>query len=58
MGQEPGTNAEIKTFAQELYGAEFPLFAKIDVNGANTCEVYQYLRVKSDLHDPKTKLTK
>jgi glutathione peroxidase len=58
MGQEPGTNAEIKTFAQDLYGAEFPLFAKIDVIGANTCEVYKYLRFKSNLHDPKTKLTK
>lgn len=30
--QEPGTNAEIKKFAQAR-GAKFPLLAKLDVNG-------------------------
>ena len=44
MGQEPGTNAEIKAFAKDLYGAEFPMFSKTEVNGENTCEVYKYLR--------------
>ncbi len=52
MGQEPGSNPEIKTFARELYGAEFPLFAKTDVNGENTCEIYKYLRNNSELYDP------
>ena len=33
MNQEPGSKAEIKAFAKDLYGAEFPLFAKIDCNG-------------------------
>ena len=51
MGQEPGSNAEVKVFARELYGAEFPLFAKTDVNGENTCEVYKYLRNNSELYD-------
>lgn len=30
--QEPGTNAEIKKFAQAR-GAKFPLLEKLDVNG-------------------------
>ena len=51
MGQEPGTNAEIKAFARDLYGAEFPLFAKSDVNGPNTNEVYKFLRQNSELYD-------
>ena len=51
MNQEPGTNEEIKSFAKDLYGAEFPLFAKIDVNGPDTCEVYKYLRTNSELYD-------
>jgi glutathione peroxidase-family protein len=33
-GQEPGSNAEVKKFAQAR-GAKFPIMAKIDVNGSN-----------------------
>jgi len=32
-GQEPGSDAEIKQFAQGKYGAKFPLFSKVEVNG-------------------------
>jgi len=42
-GQEPGSNMEIKKFA-EGYGAKFPMFAKIDVNGPNTHPFYKYLK--------------
>lgn len=42
--QEPGSNAEIKAFACSRYKATFPLFAKVDVNGANTAPVYQFLK--------------
>lgn len=31
--QEPGTEAEIKSFCDLNYGVKFPLFAKVDVNG-------------------------
>jgi len=55
MAQEPGTDAEIKTFARDLYSAEFPLFSKIEVNGANANEVYRFLRSNSELYDAKTK---
>jgi len=42
-GQEPGSNSEVKAFASK-YGAKFPLFAKIDVNGGGTHPFYKYLK--------------
>lgn len=42
--QEPGTNEEIYEFAQSKYSVNFPLFAKIDVNGDNACELYRHLK--------------
>lgn len=44
--QEPGDDAEIKSFCQTNYGVEFPMFAKIEVNGANTHPVFEYLKSK------------
>jgi len=44
--QEPGTNEEIKKFAQEKYGAEYPLFSKIKVNGDSADPIYKFLRSK------------
>ena len=32
-GQEPGTSEEAESFCQLNYGVNFPIFAKIDVNG-------------------------
>ena len=49
MGQEPGTDAEIKSFAQDNMNAKFKLMSKIDVNNANTHPVYRYLRSNSKL---------
>lgn len=43
MGQEPGTNEEIKTFCQTKYNVSFPLFAKISVKGENIAPLYQFL---------------
>jgi glutathione peroxidase len=42
--QEPGTDAEILEFATSKYGATFPMFSKIDVNGDDACEIYQFLK--------------
>ena len=42
--QEPGDEAEIKNFCSLTYEVDFPMFAKIDVNGANTHPLYQYLK--------------
>jgi glutathione peroxidase len=42
--QEPGDEAEIKNFCSLNYDVKFPLFAKIEVNGANTHPLYKYLK--------------
>ena len=41
--QEPGDAEEIKTFCSTTYDVTFPIFAKIDVNGAQAHPLYQYL---------------
>jgi glutathione peroxidase len=46
--QEPGTAEEIKTFCESSFGVTFPLFEKIDVNGANRHPLYAELTKASD----------
>ncbi len=41
--QEPGSEAEIKTFCETRYGVTFPMFAKIDVNGPTRHPLYAFL---------------
>ncbi len=48
MGQEPGTAAEIREFCSTTYGVTFPLYEKIDVNGANRHPIYERLTVIAD----------
>ncbi|MDP9141747.1 MAG: glutathione peroxidase [Pseudomonadota bacterium] len=42
--QEPGDENEIKNFCSLTYEVDFPMFAKIDVNGADTHPLYQFLK--------------
>jgi len=42
--QEPGSEADIKDFCTTKYHVTFPMFSKIDVNGANMHPVYKFLR--------------
>lgn len=42
--QEPDDEATIGAFCQRNYGVSFPMMAKVDVNGANTHPVYQFLK--------------
>lgn len=42
--QEPGTEAEIATFCETRFGVTFPLFAKIDVNGASADPLFRHLK--------------
>jgi glutathione peroxidase len=44
--QEPGTAAEIGAFCERDYGVSFPMFAKIDVNGAGADPLFQYLKAE------------
>jgi glutathione peroxidase len=42
--QEPGSDAEIKSFCELNYGVTFPLFAKIEVNGDGADPLYKFLK--------------
>jgi glutathione peroxidase len=41
--QEPGDEAEIRSFCTTQFDVSFPLFAKIEVNGPNAHPLYRYL---------------
>ena len=49
--QEPGTDAEILEFATSNYDVNFPMFAKIEVNGDATAELYEILKAKQPNDD-------
>jgi glutathione peroxidase len=42
--QEPGDEAKIKNFCTEKYDVTFPMFAKIEVNGANAHPLFKTLK--------------
>eukprot|EP01134_Creolimax_fragrantissima_P002001 CFRG2001T1 len=44
-GQEPGSDADIKKFAQG-FGVEFPMFSKIDVNGSDAHPMWDFMKGK------------
>ena len=41
--QEPGSNADVQSFCSTTYGVSFPMFAKLEVNGANRSPLYAWL---------------
>src|ERR1700730_9566712 len=41
--QEPGTNAEIKSFCTRTYHVTFPMYAKVSVKGSDMTPLYHYL---------------
>lgn len=45
-GQEPGTEAEIKTFCSTRYNVKFPMFAKLSAKGADIHPLYKFLTEK------------
>lgn len=51
MSQEPGTNAEIKTFCKSKYDVHFPMMAKVSVAGNDIAPLYRYLT--SEKQDPQ-----
>ena len=51
MGQEPGTNEEIKTFCTKKYNVSFPMMSKVSVKGDDKTPLYDFLTGKST--DPK-----
>lgn len=47
MGQEPGSNQEIKEFCTTRFNVSFPMMAKISVKGADMHPLYQWLTQKA-----------
>lgn len=46
LRQEPGTEAEIKSFCSLTYGVTFPMFSKISVKGKDMHPLYKFLTEK------------
>lgn len=42
--QDPGSDGDIEKFCQLNYGVSFPMFSKVDVNGADTHPLFKYLK--------------
>ena len=54
MGQEPGTEEEIKDFCSTNYDVNFPLFSKVSVKGDDQHELFKYLtenKPETDVND-------
>ncbi|HVN84401.1 MAG TPA: glutathione peroxidase [Candidatus Binatia bacterium] len=49
--QEPGTEKEVMTFCETKFGVTFPMFAKIEVNGANRHPLYEFLTAQATQPD-------
>jgi len=47
LEQEPGSAAEIGAFCEKNFGVSFPLFQKIDVNGAAAHPLYNWLKAEA-----------
>lgn len=47
LGQEPGTEEEIREFCVNTYGVQFPMFEKIVVTGDDAAPFYQALAAQS-----------
>ena len=47
-GQEPGTAQEIQEFCSATYGVTFPMFDKVDVNGADRHPLFAELTEVAD----------
>ncbi|MEQ1554559.1 MAG: glutathione peroxidase [Ferruginibacter sp.] len=48
LGQEPGSNTDIKEFCTKNYGVTFPMAEKISVKGDDTAPIYKWLKNKSE----------
>jgi glutathione peroxidase len=61
-GQEPGSATEIQSFCETKFGVKFPMFAKIEVNGAQAHPLYTFLKSEAPgilgLKDIKWNFTK
>ena len=49
--QEPGSEAEIKTFCESNYKVSFPLFTKVHLKGSEQAPVYAFLTTQKTAPD-------
>lgn len=49
--QEPGSEADIQSFCSTNYSVTFPMFAKLDVNGADRSPLYAWLTTQDSAPD-------
>ncbi len=53
--QEPGSNAEIAEFCSTTFHVEFPMFAKLGINGAERHALYEALiAARPHAHEPQS----
>lgn len=45
--QDKGSNADIGSFCQRNYGVQFPMMAKVDVNGAQAHPLFAWLKAQA-----------
>ncbi|KAG6426884.1 hypothetical protein SASPL_111121 [Salvia splendens] len=50
LKQEPGSSQDAEQFACARFNAEFPIFHKVKVNGANAAPVYKFLKSNKKGH--------
>lgn len=48
MGQEPGTDQEIKSFCTSKFNVSFPMMSKISVKGKDIAPLYKWLTKKAE----------
>ncbi len=46
-GQEPGTEKDIALFCETSFAVTFPLFSKVEVNGASADPLFAYLKAET-----------
>jgi glutathione peroxidase len=54
-GQEPGSEQDISQFCQTRFGVEFPLFAKVEINGPNAHPLWRWLTQADSLRPQPVK---
>jgi glutathione peroxidase len=54
--QEPGSEEQISDFCSINYGVNFPMFAKVEVNGANAHPLFQYLKEEAPGESESTEI--
>jgi len=57
LGQEPGTEEEIKSFCTLTYGVSFPMFSKIKATGRNKTGLYKFLTERDSNPDFSGRIT-